>query len=288
MTKSFVGDLSPRDTPHIDTRKSGSPGPLAHKKRESISARGDTSSVCVVLPAFNEQDALIPVVTSIAATMNEYQVRYSIIIVDDGSDDRTAEIASDLGQEFPVDLIKHPKNMGLAQAMRTGLKAATKISDENDIVVTMDADNTHPAGLIDRMRRLISEGHDVVIASRYQSGSRVLGVPLFRRATALGARLLFTLILPIRGVRDYTCGFRAYRVSLLTKAFERYDGRFIEEQGFSCMAEILLKLGKMKPIAGEVPMILRYDRKDGESKMAVGNTIVQTLRMALRIRFSRS
>jgi len=58
----------------------------------------------------------------------------------------------------------------------------------------------------------------------------------------------------------------------------------IEEQGFSCTAEILLKLSKFNPIIHELPMILRYDRKIGASKMKVGKTISQTLALVRKYR----
>ena len=70
----------------------------------------------------------------------------------------------------------------------------------------MDADNTHPPGLIDRMVQMIHEGCDVVIASRFQPGARVVGVPIERHFLSIGARALFTILFPTRGVRDYTSG----------------------------------------------------------------------------------
>jgi dolichol-phosphate mannosyltransferase len=65
--------------------------------------------------------------------------------------------------------------------------------------------------------------------------------------------------MPIRGVRDYTCGYRAYRGRVLRQAFQRYGDDFINQEGFQCMVDILLKLRKMDVIFGEVPLILRYD-----------------------------
>jgi dolichol-phosphate mannosyltransferase len=87
-------------------------------------------------------------------------------------------------------------------------------------------------------------------------------------------------------VRDYSCGYRAYRASLLREAFARWDQDFISEPGFSCMVDILLKLDKLGAICTEVPMILRYDRKPGKSKMNVRKTIWQTLSLLIRRRFA--
>ena len=137
------------------------------------------------------------------------------------------------------------------------------------------------------MAQSANEGADVVIASRYRSGSRVVGLSLWRRFMSLGARILFQTVFPILGVRDYTCGYRAYRARLLRQAFALYGDRFIEHAGFQCMADILLKLSRFNPVFREVPMILRYDRKGGASKMQVGTTVVNTLELVLQRRFER-
>ena len=126
-----------------------------------------------------------------------------------------------------------------------------------------------------------------VIASRYQAGSRVLGVPFHRNLLSLAARGLFTVAFPIRGVRDYTCGFRAYRQELLQHALDYYGDSFVSEKGFSCMVDVLLKLRRFRPVMGEAPMILRYDLKGGVSKMNVAKTVWQTLKLIARRRFKK-
>jgi dolichol-phosphate mannosyltransferase len=155
---------------------------------------------------------------------------------------------------------------------------------DDDIVVTMDADDTHAPGLISRMTMLIEEGNDVVVASRYAPGGRVLGVPLSRRVLSRGASLLFRVVYPVRGVRDYTCGYRAYRAGLLREAFARWGDEFISAPGFSCMVDILLKLHRLRAVVTEAPLVLRYDRKPGKSKMDVRRTMAQTLSLLARRR----
>jgi dolichol-phosphate mannosyltransferase len=152
------------------------------------------------------------------------------------------------------------------------------------VVITMDADATHMPGLIVQMVRMIGEGYDVVIASRYRAESRVYGVPVLRRIMSRGASLLMRVVFPIRGVRDFTCGYRAYRADVLRRAVDRYQGQFVNQDGFQCMVDILLKLRPMRLIFGEVPLLLRYDRKGGESKMNIGRTARNTLMLLLRRR----
>jgi dolichol-phosphate mannosyltransferase len=94
-------------------------------------------------------------------------------------------------------------------------------------------------------------------------------------------------VFPIHGVRDYTCGFRAYRCRLLREAFRRYGDDFVDRRGFECMVDILLKLHRLGATFAEVPLTLRYDRKGGASKMRVARTVADTLRLMLRRRLGR-
>jgi len=242
------------------------------------------SMIIVVLPAYNEEEALGKLLPAIAAVLPEAGLDYQVIVVDDGSTDRTAQLVTAFQPRMPVRLLQHSTNQGLAAAMRTGLTAAAKVVGEEDIVVTMDADNTHDPGLIPDMVGKISEGADIVIASRFQPGSRVVGVPWHRQLFSWGASLLFRLLLPMPGVRDYTCGYRAYQSQVLHEAFERYGEGLISQQGFSCMVDLLLRLGALPVVITEVPMVLRYDLKPGASKMKIGATVLETLKLIVKRR----
>jgi dolichol-phosphate mannosyltransferase len=143
----------------------------------------------------------------------------------------------------------------------------------------MDADDTHIPGLILRMVQTLGEGYDVVIASRYQAGSRTLGVSATRQFLSWGAGLLFRLVLPMRGVRDYTSGFRVYRVASIKRAIQRWGEQFVDRNDFSSMPRVLLRMRRLGAIATEVPMVLRYDLKPSVSKMRVGRNLQANLRL---------
>jgi dolichol-phosphate mannosyltransferase len=235
--------------------------------------------ILIVLPAYNEAAGLPALLRSIRQVMDEGRLAYKVVVVDDGSSDGTWDAITANVAEMPIVPVRHEVNRGLAEALRSGLQVAVGQAGPDDVIVTMDADNTHAPGLVMRMLGLIREGHDVVIGSRYVSGARVVGVPFHRRVLSSGASLLMRTVFPIQGVRDYTCGFRAYRASVLQAAFARYGEGLISQKGFSCMVDILLKLRTLEPdpIMGEVPLVLRYDLKHGMSKMRAARTIVDTL-----------
>jgi dolichol-phosphate mannosyltransferase len=235
--------------------------------------------VIVTLPAYNEARTLPTLLERIRESMEENHIEYRVIVVNDGSTDGTADSVDRMCDALPLTRIDHEVNRGLGEAIRTGLLAAIEGANDRDIIVTMDSDNTHTPGLIARMVRRIREGNDVVIASRFQPGAHVRGVPFYRRVLSRSSSLVFRMAFPTPGVRDFTSGYRAYRAAVVKRAFDTYGGEFVAESGFSCMVDILLKLRRIDAIMGEVPLVLRYDMKYGVSKMMVLRTAIDSLQL---------
>lgn len=241
--------------------------------------------VFLALPAYNEEQNLPELLRSLREEMAGRQIEFAAVVVDDGSRDGTLRVLREWSLQMPVTIVEHAQNQGLGVTIADALRTASSLAAAGDVVVTMDADNTHSPALIATMLDRIAAGADLVIASRYQPGAKVVGLSRFRSLMSDGARVLFQAAAPIRNVRDYTCGFRAYRASLLQLAFARFGDTLVTERSFACMAEILLKISKLNPAIAEVPMVLRYDQKQGASKMPVARSVIRTLRLLLRQRF---
>ena len=238
--------------------------------------------VAVVLPAFNEEKDLPHLLARIRETLEDRPFSYQVVVVDDGSSDGTAKVAESATEFMPLTLVRHGVNRGLGMAIQTGLKAAVKIADA---VITMDADNSHdPLYVADLVARLDEGDVDLVIASRFRKGSRVLGVPWYRQALSWGCCLFMKSLVNYKNVRDYSTGFRAYRSSALKEVIRAYGDRLVEESGFVCMLEVLLKHRATGIKAAEVPYTLRYDLKQGVSKMRVFRTIRRYFSVVSRYR----
>jgi dolichol-phosphate mannosyltransferase len=233
----------------------------------------------VLLPAYHEEANLPPLLRDLRDTMARWPSAppYHVVVVDDGSRDGTAAAAASV-EGVPVTVLRHPQNRGLGAAMRTGIEHVLARAPDEDLLAAMDADHTHPPELLPRMVALAAEGAPLVIASRYQPGAEIHGLVAWRRWLSAVASLVLRAAFPC-GARDYTCGYRLYRVGLLRWGRERYGRHFLNQRGFSVMVDLLLKLRRRVRVVREVPLVLRYDRKQGPSKMKVASTVVTTLRL---------
>jgi len=245
-----------------------------------------TGKIYYILPAFNEEKSLPNLLSRLVFLQSQSSKKLIVFVVDDGSIDSTASIATNGGSGLDVRLITHKINLGLGQAVQTGIKEVLNVASDDDIVIIMDADDTHDVSLLNPMIEKVENGSDIAIASRFVPGGDDSSAPLFRRVLSRGARLLFKKLLPLNNINDFTSGYRAYKISILRKASVHWGERLIEEQGFACMVELLLKLRHWSPVISEVPLLLRYDRKLGASKLKIKKTIFQYSKLGVRDRLS--
>jgi dolichol-phosphate mannosyltransferase len=230
--------------------------------------------IYIVLPAYNEEDALEPLAEKIDREMRAFGADYEIVVIDDGSTDRTPEILKSMVTRYPMHVITHPRNRGLGEGIRDGFEYVADVGTRHDILVRMDCDDTHDPKYIPAMVQKLKDGYEVVIASRYAPGGGQIGVDAYRRFISRGANTLMKTVFPIRGVWEYTSGFRAYRVAFLKDAIDIYGNRFIDLKGmgFTGTVEKIIKAKMMGARVGEVGFVLRYDQKLSQSKVVTSLT----------------
>lgn len=169
------------------------------------------SRVLVILPAYNEAEAIGAVLDALRTETPEYD----ILVVDDGSTDTTAAVAKLVEG---VKLVRMPFNVGIGGAMQTGYKYAAR--EKYDVAVQCDADGQHPAHQVRRLVNHVENGTaDLVIGSRYVSDTNYR--PTFSRR--VGKSLLSRVVnwLIGGGITDTTSGFRAANRQVV-KLFARY------------------------------------------------------------------
>jgi dolichol-phosphate mannosyltransferase len=243
-----------------------------------------TRHVLIGLPAYNEEIALPRLLARVETLRKSSPEAITVVIYNDGSTDATLAIARAWQERVRLVILDGVVNKGLGAGLCALIDYAVANAADSDVLVVMDCDDTHDPEQIEEMLACIAEGADVVIGSRYECGALVQGVPPLRRVTALGAAALFKTIHHVHGVWDYTCGYRAYRVSILKKAAARYGDKLVVERGFACMVELLLKLNALGVAFAEIPLQLRYDQKPTATKMGVGSNIRRLLSLLVHWR----
>ncbi|MBI5944977.1 MAG: glycosyltransferase family 2 protein [Chloroflexi bacterium] len=225
-----------------------------------------------VVPAYNEEEnigQLLENILSLGYGSREYRV----IVVNDGSRDKTEDVVLSFTGRMPVGVVSHSINQGVGAVFRTGFDAALKIAQPSDVIVTLEADNTSDLAILPEMLKKMAKGDDLVLASCYAKGGSVEGTNFWRRLLSWGANYLLVLVFPIQGVKTYSSFYRAYNADALRKAIDSYKGKLIEQPGFVCMVEALVKMQRLGISISEVPMVLRIGLRKGSSKMRIMRTI---------------
>jgi dolichol-phosphate mannosyltransferase len=188
--RNFSGDL------YLNGQK---PAPDEWSRPKVNLARHDNlkGRVSVVVPCHNEEPNILPLVQSLTGYYNDYL--HEIVLVDDNSRDRTAEVAEQLAQEDPrIKLVRRSMPNGVGRALRDGLAAAS-----GDYILLMDCDFQHILPELTGLFEAASEGADVAIGSRFSRDSVLLNYPftkiLANRTFHILARILFR-----RHLRDLT------------------------------------------------------------------------------------
>jgi len=240
--------------------------------------------IYLLLPAYNEEHALVPLLEKIDRVMSEMGAWYRVVVVDDGSTDNSARIARSLSERYPLHVITHKYNRGLGETIRDGMEYIAEIAQPEDVLIRMDCDDTHEPKYIPAMLAKLSEGYEVVTTSRYAPGGGQIGLDWYRKGISRAANLLFKIAFPVPGLWEYTCGYRAYRVGLVQDALRIFGNKFIDLKGlgFTGTLEKLIKFRMMGARIGEIPFVLRYDQKLSSSKVITSITTLGCLILILK------
>jgi dolichol-phosphate mannosyltransferase len=224
---------------------------LAHVSQNAVSSRNNPE-LSVIVPTYNESENIVELVDRIEKLIDF--TSFELVIVDDNSPDGTAKIAEALNDKYGnIKICRRSGKHGLSSAVFYGFeKAATKT------LAVIDADLQHPPEILLKMYAKLSEGYDLVVASRYIDGGKIEDWTSSRMILSKGAIMLAHLFLPkTRRVKDATSGCFVVRREVM-------DGVKFETIGFKLLLEILAK-GKLNQIA-EVPYIFR-NRSNGNSNL---------------------
>ncbi|MBP6471750.1 MAG: glycosyltransferase family 2 protein [Chloroflexi bacterium] len=219
--------------------------------------------VSIVIPAYNEEHGLGPVLAALLADMAQGGGPFEIIVVDDGSKDDTAVIAA----QYPVTLLRHRVNKGYGAALKTGIRHA-----QHDLICITDADGTYPNTRIPQLvNLLVDEGYDMVVGARIGENVQI---PLVRRPAkwALGRLAAYVANEPIP---DLNSGLRVFRREVAMRFFN------ILPNQFSFTTTITLAMLTNQYLVLYVP--IDYFARVGKSKIRPIHDTINFMKLVLRI-----
>lgn len=237
--------------------------------------------VALVLPAYNEEGNLTPLITALADVAQRAAFPLRVVVVNDGSSDGTAGELAALEARVPeLSVTHHPRNRGMAAALKTGIGVALDLGV--DAMVFMDSDLSHDPDALPVFVDALARGADVVLGSRFVPGGGMVGVPLWRRSISRAGNIFGGLVLRMP-FGDLTTGYRAIR----RQVFERIT---LGEDGFTIQLESVVKAYAAGFRVVEVPIVLGT-RRHGASHMSYNPQLfrdywrlLQTCRQWLRQR----
>ena len=176
------------------------------------------SVISVVIPAYNEEKTISEVLEKTVQVMESMKAPYEIIVVDDGSTDKTREIAS----KYKVAVLSNGKNRGKGYALRKGFKHA-----RGQIIITLDSDGSHDPKEIPKLIEPLYNGIDIATGSRFINNKEVT-----TKLNKLGNKIINAIIMTLTGkyITDSQTGFRAIKRKVLQKINLKAQGYEIETE----------------------------------------------------------
>jgi dolichol-phosphate mannosyltransferase len=221
---------------------------------------GDVSTdALVVTPTYNEADNISQVIELVLAQ----PIPLSILVVDDNSSDRTADIVRSKMEEAPerVHLIERGGKLGLGTAYLRGFRFA--LARDVTYVCEMDADLSHDPDDLPRLIDAVREGAaDLAIGSRYVEGVRVINWPLSRLVLSYSAGI-YTRVITRLPILDVTAGFKCFHRRVL----EALPLDRVNSDGYAFQVEMHYRTWRAGFTVEEVPVIFT-ERTEGQSKMS--------------------
>jgi dolichol-phosphate mannosyltransferase len=235
-------------------------------------AASDLHRPLIVLPTYNEAGNINELLTRLSVAVPPV----SVLVVDDGSPDGTADVAEATGASLPVavSVLRRTKKLGLGTAYRAGFRWG--LEHGHDALVQMDSDFQHDPVAVPSLLAALDSGADMAIGSRYVDGGSIPeSWPWYRRELSRWGNRYASGVLSL-GVRDATAGFRAHRSSFISEL----DLDSIDTDGYGFQVQLTYRARRAGGVIVEVP-IQFGERTRGDSKMS-GRIIVEAFAMATR------
>jgi len=219
-----------------------------------------TLDLSLIIPAYNEEKSIASVIQAIRKILVDLDFQYEIIVVDDGSDDQTAEEAASVGAR----VISHPENLGNGAGIKTGIRSA-----RGKLLLMMDGDGQHPPEMIPVLLKEAEE-YDMVVGARTRDSQTD-----FHRDFGNSVYNALASYVTGRKIEDLTSGFRVIRSEIARKFV------YLLPNTFSYPSTITLAVLRSGGSLSYVPILSR--RRIGRSKIKIIRDGMRFLTIILRV-----
>lgn len=215
--------------------------------------------VSIIFPVYNEEEVVEEGIMLTMKKLEELGVDYEIIVSDDGSKDRTYDIAKELSKAYPsVKVLRAEKNVGRGEAVAKGIEAA-----KSDITAFMDMDLATNLDSLPMLIKEIENGIDVSTGSRWVFGSKVER-GIVRKIISYGYNILVKIMFDSK-IKDHQCGFKAFKRDVALEIIK--EAGYREDRGWAWDTEILIRAQKKGYKVSEIPVF--WEEKKRKSKFKV-------------------
>lgn len=234
-----------------------------------------------LIPVFNEE-LNIPSLSNDIYSISDDDSFF--VFSDDGSTDKTKELINKYFSNYKFIILGDGKNRGPGFAFNIGFDWIFNHSKSNeDVIISLESDCTSDLEILSTMLLLHNQGYKMVLASVYAQGGGFDQTSFFRKLLSSIANLFYRYILDIK-VLTLSSFYRVYNIEHLRKVKSRY-GVLINENGFICMLELLVKSLSIENSVIEVPMVLHSKKRIGKSKMQIFKTSFAYIKFLAQFKF---
>ncbi len=217
-------------------------------------------NLSIIIPAYNEQDLITSTLDSLQTYLSRRPEPYEILVVDDGSQDKTVEAVKQWQecQKVELRLLVNPQNKGKGFSIRQGV-----LESRGQVVIFMDADLPYELDAIDGFLSALQNGCDLAIGSRVLPGSQVKGVPFLRYASGQIFSWMVQAVL-FHGLPDTQCGFKSFKATAAKEIFRR-----LTIDGFGFDVEMLYVARKLRFAIRPVPVRMIDHRQRSRVRLLI-------------------
>ncbi len=245
----------------------------------------------IIFCAFNEERSLKKLLVDISHEMQSLNTDFEIIACIDGTTDNSIDLLEAFKKFHQVKILPPQNSRGLGLAYKRIFLDVVSNCADDDLVISLDADNTHkPEQISEMLEHFKKNNLDVLVASRFCDKSVMAEFPLYRKFISKFTSILLQNLFSVRRIsgeklQDFTSGYRIYKVKKLKKLFALQKNDFICEPEFTYTCELLIKLSRIDCRIDEIPISYDYGKKVGASKLRIIRNFYRLIILLIRLKF---